>query len=134
MKEITLTAEIKNIGPLTAFLDEALENMGSSMKAQMQIGMAVDEIFSNIAQYAYEGSVGEATVRIEEEGDCAVLTFIDSGIPYDPLAREDPDTTLDAESRAIGGLGIFLVKKTMDSMTYSRKEGKNILTVKKKTR
>ena len=134
MKEITVAAEIQNIGTLTLFIHEALKDMNCGKKALMQISMAVDEIFSNIALYAYQGAPGEATVQIEEEGDCAKLTFIDSGIPYNPLAKEDPDTTLDAEKRAIGGLGIFLVKKTMDDMFYTRTENQNVLTILKKIR
>ena len=103
------------------------------MKAQMQIELAVEEIFVNIAKYAYSPEVGRAKVRVELEQDPlkVIITFIDQGMPYDPLAKEDPDVTLSAEQRDIGGLGIFLTKQTMDDVEYEYKEGQNILTIKK---
>ena len=99
----------------------------------MQIDIAIDELFGNIAHYAYNPDIGEATVRVEvtKEPLAVIITFIDNGVPYDPLAKADPDTTLSADERAIGGLGIFMVKKTMDDITYEYKNGQNILTIKK---
>ena len=99
----------------------------------MQVNVAIDELFSNIAYYAYEAE-GDATVRVEiiEESMEIVLTFLDNGIPYNPLEKEDPDTTLSAEEREIGGLGIFMVKKTMDDVKYEYKDGQNILKIVKK--
>ena len=104
------------------------------MKAQMLIGIAIDELFGNIAHYAYTPDVGEVTVRVEvtENPLSVVITFIDGGVPYDPLATEDPDTTLSAEERDIGGLGIFMVKKSMDEITYRYEGGKNILSIRKR--
>jgi anti-sigma regulatory factor (Ser/Thr protein kinase) len=104
------------------------------MKDQMQIELAVEEIFVNIAKYAYSPEVGRAKVRVELEQDPlkVIITFIDQGMPYDPLAKDDPDTTLSAEERQIGGLGVYMVKKTMDDITYEYKNGQNILTIKKK--
>ena len=104
------------------------------MKAQMQIDIAIDELFGNIAHYAYNPDVGEATVRVEviEDPLAVTITFIDNGVPYDPLAKADPDTTLSAEERDIGGLGIYMVKKSMDNITYEYKDGQNILKIKKK--
>lgn len=135
MKELTLDATIDNIPVVTDFVDENLEKVGCPMKAQMQINIAIDELFSNIAQYAYgkPPSGGKATVRVEVTGKpmAVIITFIDNGIPYDPLAKEDPDITLSAEDREIGGLGIFMVKKTMDEINYEYKNGQNILTIKK---
>lgn len=130
MAEITLAASIENISAVTAFIEEQLEMLGCSMKAQMQLSIAVDEIFSNIAHYAYPQGGGEATVRLEASADGrqAILTFIDQGTPYDPLAKEDPDITLAAEDRPIGGLGIFMVKKSMDALSYRFENGQNILT------
>ena len=100
----------------------------------MQIDIAIDELFGNIAHYAYNPDVGEAPVRVEviEDPLAVVITFIDNGVPYDPLANADPDTTLSAEEREIGGLGIYMVKKSMDEITYEYKDGQNILTIKKK--
>nr|MCR4894057.1 ATP-binding protein [Eubacteriales bacterium] len=102
-------------------------------KAMMQINVAVEEIFINIASYAYAPDKGRATVRVEVAGDpvTVTITFIDHGIPYDPLSRQDPDVTKPAEDREIGGLGIFLTRKIMDDLSYDYVDGKNILTLKK---
>lgn len=133
MKELTISARLENIETVTAFVDEQLEEMGCPMKAQMQIDIAIDELFSNIAHYAYTPDTGEATVRVEvtESPLAVIITFIDHGVPYDPLAKEDPDTTLSAEERQIGGLGIYMVKKSMDEITYRYQDGQNILMIKK---
>ncbi len=103
------------------------------MKIQMQIDVAVEEIFVNIANYAYGTGEGPATVRINVDNQNKIvdITFIDNGVPYDPLAKEDPDITLSAQERQIGGLGIFMVKKSMDDVTYEYRDGHNILTLKK---
>ena len=133
MKELKLAATVENIEVVTDFVNEHLEALDCPMKAQMQIDVAIDELFSNIAHYAYKPAVGEATVRVEvaENPSAVVITFIDSGVPYNPLAKEDPDVTLSAEERAIGGLGIFMVKKTMDEVRYEYKDGQNVLAIKK---
>ena len=133
MKEMTIAATIENIEVVTDFVNEQLEALDCPMKAQMQIDIAIDELFGNIAHYAYNPDVGDATVRVEviEAPLAVVITFIDKGVPYDPLAKDDPDVTLSAEERAIGGLGIFMVKKTMDEITYEYKDGQNILAIKK---
>ena len=134
MKELTLEAVKENITAVTMFVDEQLESFECSMKAQMQLDVAVDELFANIANYAYPGGVGNATIQIEFEPSerMVSITFIDSGIPYDPLKKPDPDVTLSAEERSIGGLGIFLVKKTMDDMTYRFENNQNLVTIRKK--
>ena len=133
MKEMQIDAVVENIPKVTAFVDEQLEALDCPMKIQMQIDIAIDELFSNIAHYAYNPDVGPATVRVEVEKEplSVIITFIDKGIPYDPLAKEDPDTTLSVEERGIGGLGIYMVKKTMDDISYEYKDGQNILRVKK---
>ena len=133
MKELTLAATVENIQIVTAFVDEQLEELDCPMKAQMQIDIAIDELFGNIAHYAYNPDVGDATVRVEviEAPLAVVITFMDKGVPYDPLGQEDPDTSLSAEDRQIGGLGIFMVKKSMDEITYEYKDGQNILKIKK---
>ena len=133
MKELILAATVENIEVVTDFVNEQLEELDCPMKVQMQIDIAIDELFGNIAHYAYNPEVGDATVRVEVTEDplAVVITFIDSGVPYDPLAKEDPDTTLSAEDRQIGGLGIYMVKKSMDDITYEYKDGQNILTIKK---
>ena len=134
MKELTLTASLENIPEATAFIDAQLEALDCPMKAQMQIDVAIDELFANIAQYAYAPDVGEARIRFEfdDSSRMASITFIDRGVPFDPLQKSDPDVTLSAEEREAGGLGIFLVKKTMDGMEYRRENGCNILTIRKR--
>ena len=134
MKELTVEAKIENIEAVTDFVNEQLEALDCPMKAQMQIDIAIDELFGNIAHYAYNPEIGQATVRVEVIQDplAVVITFIDKGVPYDPLTKADPDTTLSVEERDIGGLGIYMVKKSMDDITYEYKDGQNILTIKKK--
>ena len=133
MKELTVVATVENIETVTDFVNEQLEAPDCPMKAQMQIDIAIDELFGNIAHYAYNPEVGSATVRVEviEDPLAVTITFIDNGVPYDPLAKADPDTTLSAEERDIGGLGIYMVKKSMDDIIYEYKDGQNILKIKK---
>ena len=133
MKELTIAATVENIDVVTDFVNEQLEALDCPMKTQMQIDIAIDELFGNIAHYAYNPDVGDATVRVEviEAPLAVVITFMDKGVPYDPLGQEDPDTSLSAEDRQIGGLGIFMVKKSMDEITYEYKDGQNILKIKK---
>ena len=133
MKELTIEATVENIAAVTDFVNAELESLGCPMKAQLQIDVAIDELFGNIAHYAYNPETGPATVRVEVEEDpmSVVVTFIDHGKPYDPLSRDDPDVTLSAEEREIGGLGVFLVKKTMDDVSYEYRNGQNILRIKK---
>ncbi len=133
MKELTVKAALESASRVTAFIDEALEALDCPLKAQTQIDVAVDELFSNIARYAYPNRDGEATVRFEFDADARAvrLTFIDAGLPFDPLKRPDPDVSLSAQDRQIGGLGIFLVKKTMDDLAYRREGGRNQLTITK---
>ncbi len=134
MKELTLDAVVENIDKVTDFVNNELDAYDCLMKARMQINVAIDELFGNIAHYAYDEGTGKATVRIEveEEPLTVSITFIDSGKPFNPLDRPEPDTTLSAQERAIGGLGIFLVKKTMDKVEYLYQNGQNMLTIKKK--
>lgn len=133
MKELVIDALTDNLPQVLAFVDGELEAADCPMKIQMQIDIAVEEIFVNIARYAYSPEVGTATVRVEVMGEppAVDITFIDGGVPYDPLAKADPDVTLSAEERQIGGLGIFMVKKSMDDVKYEYLDGHNILTLKK---
>lgn len=132
MKELEIEALTDNLPQVLTFIDEQLEAADCPMKIQMQIDIAVEEIFVNIAHYAYSPNVGIAMIRVEilPEPPSVDITFIDKGIPYDPLAKADPDVTLSAEERQIGGLGIFMVKKTMDDVKYEYLDGQNILTLK----
>ena len=133
MKELTIEATPENVDTVIGFVDEMLEEYGCGMKEQMAIDVAIDELFANIAHYAYNPETGYATVRVDVLKDplSVEVTFIDNGRQYDPLAKEDPDTTLSLEDREIGGMGIFIVKKSMDAVNYEYKDGKNILTIKK---
>ncbi len=133
VNELTLEARVENLDQVLSFVDSHLEQLDCPMKAQMQIDVAVEELYVNIARYAYNPKVGPATVRVEVENDplAVSITFIDHGVPYDPLKKPDPDVTLSAEEREIGGLGIFMVKKSMDGMTYEYKNGQNILKISK---
>ena len=103
MKELTLPATIENIEKVTDFVNAQLEEIECPMKAQMQIDIAIDELFGNIAHYAYNPETGPATVRVEVTGEpiSVIITFIDHGVPYDPLKQEDPDISLSAEERSI---------------------------------
>ena len=133
MKELTVEARVENIEAVVDFVNEQLKALDCPLKAQMQIDIAIDELFGNIAHYAYDPEVGKATVRVEVAEDplAVIVTFIDNGVPYDPLAKADPNTALSAEEREIGGLGIYMVKKSMDGITYEYKDGQNILAIKK---
>ena len=131
VKELKVSADIEKLHYVLAFVDALLEENGFSMKAQMQIDVALEELFVNIAHYAYPDGDGEALILADVNPDYAEITLIDSGIPYDPLKKPDPDVTLSAEERKIGGLGIFMTKKMMDDMTYRYIDGKNVLTFKK---
>ena len=129
MKELTLEAKVEKLDDVLSFIDQELEDAGCTMKAQMQIDLAAEEIFVNIAHYAYGSGEGKATIQVETSKDesKAEITFIDEGKPYNPLERKDPDVTLSAEERQIGGLGIYIVKKSMDEVIYKFEDGKNIL-------
>ena len=133
MKKLTVEADINRLDEVLSFVDALLEQAECPPKIQMQIDIAVEEIFVNIAHYAYAGDVGEAVITADVTGDpaCAVIGFADSGSRFDPLARPDPDITLSADERQIGGLGIFMVKKSMDEVAYRYENGQNILTIRK---
>ena len=131
---LTIEAAVKNLEAVQAFVDERLEAVGCSVKAQMQIDVAVEEIFVNIASYAYAPGTGDAAVCVElpENGSSVTISFTDRGKAYDPLSRDDPDISLPAEQRDVGGLGILMTKKLMDEVSYEYKDGQNVLTMKKK--
>ena len=134
MREFKTEATLDQLDEVLAFVDEDLEKYSEDEKAIIQIDIAVEEIFVNIAHYAYTPNVGQAVIRMEiiEDPRMIEITFIDSGIAFDPPAKPDPDVTLPAEERQIGGLGIYMVKKSMDDVTYERKEDQNIFTIRKK--
>lgn len=133
MKAITVPAALDQLDCVLDFLNSELAAYNCSAKLQTQVAIAVEEIFVNIAHYAYHPEIGEATVQCEVNGDPRQMTiqFLDGGKPYNPLEKEDPDISLSVEERDVGGLGVYLVKKTMDNLSYEYKDGKNILTIKK---
>ena len=128
-----MPAVVDSIPEVTDFVNAELEAVGCPMKAQIQIDVAIDEVFSNIANYAYGAGTGEATVRFEtmDAPRSVRLTFIDTGVAYNPLEAPDPDVTLAADERQMGGLGVYLVKKTMDDVSYEHVDGRNILRITK---
>ena len=133
MKELTVPATLEELETVQDFIEGELETYGCPMKTMLQVSVAVEEIYVNIAHYAYHPEIGEATIRCAVGGDPLQVTiqFLDSGKPFDPLAKPDADITLSAEERQIGGLGILMVKKTMDDVVYEYKDGCNVLTLKK---
>ena len=133
-KELETDAITDNLDVVTDFVNAHLDAAGCSLKTRSQIDLAVEEIFINIANYAYAPNTGKAVVRVDlkKDPDAVAITFSDRGIPYDPLKKPDPDVALAAEEREIGGLGIFLTKKVMDEVAYEYKNGQNILTMTKK--
>ena len=133
MEKITVEAVLDNLQTVIDFATEHLEARDCSMKVVMQTELVIEEVFVNIASYAYNPEIGPATfcMEFEENPSAVLMTFIDGGRPYDPLKQTDPDTTLDIDEREIGGLGIFLVKKNVDEISYEYADGKNILRMKK---
>ncbi|MCI8669811.1 MAG: ATP-binding protein [Lachnospiraceae bacterium] len=133
MKELIVKADTKNLEQVINFINTELESRQCSDKIKYEIDIAVEEIYVNIANYAYSPKTGEAWIRceIEEYPLQIVIQFLDNGRPYNPLQRPDPDINLGLEERQAGGLGIYLVKQSMTSVNYEYLGGKNILTIRK---
>lgn len=137
MKQILIEATRDNLAEVFKFLQDALSDCGASKKQIRQIKLCVEEIYINIVNYAYNPDVGKALITFDAVGEPnsppvrAVISFTDKGMPYDPLAKEDPNLELGLDEAPIGGLGIFIVKETMDNVSYERKDGKNIFTMEK---
>ena len=134
MKELVIEARRDNLLTVQSFIEEQLEAYDCPVATLTTIGIAVEELFVNIANYAYAPEVGNAVIQVAVHGDppAAEIRFIDCGVPYNPLETPAPDTTLALNQRKKGGLGIYMVKNSMDDIFYAYKDGKNILTVKKK--
>ena len=134
MRELKIGAELQNMETVRSYVTEQLEEAGFGPKQIMEVELAVEEIFCNIANYAYKPEKGNVLIRceVEETDKCRItIEFIDQGVPYNPLERSNPDITLEAEERDIGVLGIFLSKAMTDSMDYRYEDGKNILVITK---
>lgn len=132
--QLNIPAAVDRLHEVLGQIDALLEEAECPMKIQMQIDLSVEEIFVNIASYAYGEEGGDVCISavVTPDPKEITITFTDSGVKYDPIARENPDVTLPAEEREIGGLGIFLTKKSMDELEYEYADGKNILKMKKK--
>ena len=133
MAEKTFDAAVDQLDEVLAFVTDQLDQLDCPPKHRIQIEVAVEELFVNIASYAYRPGTGTADVTVEafDNPKTVEITFKDSGGPCDPLAKQDPDISLSADDRQIGGLGIFMVKKTMDDMRYEYKDNQNVLTIRK---
>lgn len=133
MSQITVEAKIENLEQINDFISEALAQTNCNAKTETQILMATEEIFVNVANYAYAPKLGEVTIKLNLINGSNILSleFTDEGVEYNPLEAKEPDITLPPEEREIGGLGIFMVKKLVDEMKYERRGGKNVLTIKK---
>ena len=131
MTNQTFPAKTEVLPDILGFVEETLEGYGCPMKIQMAVCVAIEEVFVNVAHYAYGDGEGDMNLGIGFDKENRTITFrmTDKGVPFDPLQKPDPDITLSAEEREIGGLGIFIAKKTMDSLSYSYENGENILTM-----
>ncbi len=136
MAELLVKAEDSNLGLVLEFIHKQIKEYDKNKKIMMQMDLAVEEIFINISHYAYKPGNGDARIVCQTGGELknpvVKIEFYDEGIAFDPLEKEDPDTSLPAEERDIGGLGIFLVKKYMDFVSYERKGNLNVFTMTKK--
>ena len=150
-KNLKILAVVDNLAQVLENVDAQLETENCPMKIQMQVAIAGEELFVNIANYAYTPDTGDADILIETLNTCPIpeeyrkglsekdlkgkwlrITLSDSGVPFDPLQKDDPDISLSAQERRVGGLGIFMVKKSMDHMYYEYKDGKNHISIIKK--
>ena len=131
MKELIVEANIENLHEVIDFVRKDIAHRHCSLELLNDINLAVEEIFTNIANYAYQPASGNVTVSIAT-GKEAVIRFVDTGSPYNPLEHPDPDLEKPLMEREIGGLGVFLVKKIMDKVEYTRIDGKNVLVITKR--
>ena len=134
MAKQTFPAKTESLNEVLGFVEETLESFACPMRVQTAIWVAIEEVFVNVAHYAYPEGEGDMSLHIGFDDQSRTITFrmTDKGIPFNPLTKPDPDITLSAEEREIGGLGIFIAKKTMDSLSYSYENSENILTMIKK--
>ena len=129
-RELSIEAATDNLDTVLDFINSALEEGGCPVKLQTKINVAVEELFVNIAHYAYKNEIGKTTIRVAV-GSEVIIEFEDEGMPYNPLEKDDPDIKAAAGDREIGGMGIFMVKKIMDTVEYRHEDGKNIAVIRK---
>ena len=134
MTNQTFPAKTESLPAVLGFVEETLENFGCPVNIQTAVCVAMEEVFVNVAHYAYPDGEGDMSLQVglDDQSRAITLCMRDRGIPFDPLKKPDPDITLSAEEREIGGLGIFIAKKTMDSLSYSYENGENVLTMMKR--
>ncbi len=130
-KNLTVDATLDNVATVIDFVENESHKLPFSKRSVNQLNIAVDEIISNVARYAYGEGTGQVSVSIDSDSEGITLTVTDGGTPYNPLEKDDPDISLSADERGVGGYGIFIVKNTMDKVDYDYKDGKNILTIRK---
>ena len=132
-RKIVLPNDVQEVPKLAAFVDEVCEWMGFDPMLTMQLNLAIEEAVVNVMDYAYPpGTKGEVDIEVKADADELMFTISDNGVAFDPTAKAEVDTTLSAEERQIGGLGIHLVRHIMDNVEYERKDGRNILRLSKK--
>ena len=132
-RKIVLPNDVQEVPKLAAFVDEVCEWMGFDPMLTMQLNLAIEEAVVNVMDYAYPpGTKGEVDIEVKADADKLMFTISDNGVAFDPTAKAEVDTTLSAEERQIGGLGIHLVRHIMDHVEYERKDGRNILRLSKK--
>ncbi len=136
MREIEVDATLENLAKVFDFLHKAFDDLDVDDHIRGQVKMCVEEIYMNITHYAYNPEIGLARVAFAVDDEIkpakVIITLSDKGKPYDPMTHEDPDLDLDLDDMPIGGLGIYLVKSTMDRVEYELKDGRNVLTMEKR--
>ena len=131
-KNLILPNDVQEVPKLAAFVDEVCEAAGMDMSATMQMNLAMEEAVVNVMEYAYPaGTKGEVRLEAQIHDAYVEFTLSDDGKPFNPTEKGDVDTTLSAEERSIGGLGIMLVKHYMDNVIYKYVDGQNVLTLRK---
>jgi anti-sigma regulatory factor (Ser/Thr protein kinase) len=131
MRTLHIEASVGKLSEVLCFADEIMDAADVGMKTRMQISLALEELFVNVAQYAYKDRSGSVTIEAGMQGDRFTVVLSDLGIPYNPLEHKDPDITQSADERPVGGLGTFMVRKTMDTFEYRYEDGKNVTTIQK---
>ena len=129
---LRIPAELERMDEVLDFASSLIDGHGATPLVRTQLRMAMEELYVNIAHYAYPEGGGWAEIRGSVEGGVAMFCLIDGGVPFDPLAKPDPDITLPVEEREIGGLGIYMVKSAMDEVSYEYRDGCNHLTIRKR--
>ena len=124
---MTCVAYLEKLDEVIGFVERCADRFGLLSIRESWLLFAIEEVFVNVCHYAYPGGVGEVELACGREGDTFVVEIADSGVEFNPLSLPDPDTTADITEREIGGLGVYLIRKLIDNVSYQRKDGRNIL-------